>query len=124
MKALERAEHSPRVGHVEARAVVAHVENLRPPSRPLPRGEELDARPLALRTSELPGVAQEVVEHGVDESTVRDHHDRFLDGESDPATRLTALELGSDAGGLRAEIDRFLANDCTARCLRGATDRR
>src|ERR1700722_13206207 len=101
MQPLERAEQLPRVGGVEAGAVVAHVvADAARLGRP---GAELDGR-VVVGSGELPGVLQQVLQDGADEREVGLRAGR-LRGEGDPAARLAALERGGYPGGFGPQID-------------------
>ena len=100
---LEWLEQLARIGGVEAGPVVAHV------AADLGviggRGAELDGGRVA-PGGELPGVFDQVLQHGADETAIRGHPDAVLDGEADPAAGFTGLQFAGDGGDLRAEIDR------------------
>ena len=54
----------------------------------------------------LPGVFDQVLQHGADESAIRGYPDAVVDGEADPAAWLAGLQFTGDGGDLRAEVDR------------------
>ena len=102
MEALERAEEFAGVSHVEARAIVAHIERA---ASVLEGRPELDVahRPLP---GELPGVPQEVLEDDAHQPRVARGFDTVLDAKDHLAVRLTFLELLGDLSGEVAEADR------------------
>src|ERR1700722_5343222 len=101
---LERLEQLVDEGGIEAGPVVADVAaDVGVPGR---SSAELDGGVLAFG-GELPGVLDQVLQHGADQGAVRGDPDAVVDGEADGATRLAGVQLGAEGGDLGGQVDRF-----------------
>src|SRR6266545_8046723 len=96
VKAFEDVEELPRVGHVEARPVVADEVDALPVLVPV---AEFDARPAAFGGGELPGVAQEVIQRDPEQAGIALGCGAGLDEKLHGAVRAVFLELLADAPG-------------------------
>ena len=101
---LERLEQLARISGIEAGPVIPHVAADR--AVLAGRAGELDDRVIAVG-GELPGVFEQVLQHGADQAAVRHHPDAVLDGEAHRAAGALGLKLTGDDRGLGAQIDRL-----------------
>src|ERR1700729_3283761 len=104
---LERLEQLAREGGVEAGPVVADVvagSGALDCGAPGCGGAELDGGVLA-SGGELPGVLDQVLQHGADQGAVRGVPDAVPDGEADDAARLAVVQFGADGGDLGGQVD-------------------
>src|SRR5580698_2104384 len=104
VQSLEGLEQLVHIGRIEAYAVVAHITADR--RLIVGGGGELDAGVVA-PGGELPGILDQVLEQGADETTVRGRPDAALDGEADLAAGLAGSQFTGDRNYLPAEIDRY-----------------
>src|SRR5579862_5648115 len=99
---LEWLEELVRIGHVEPGAVVAHEEAGLPAHL---RAAKLDVAG-GMLGGELPGVAQQILQHNPQQPPVAAGHQVAGDIERDAALRLPGLEAAGDSS-------RHLAQVCT-----------
>src|SRR5450755_653524 len=99
---LERLEQLADVGRVEAGPVIAHVTADGRVAGGC--GPELDGGAVAAG-GELPGVFEQVVQHGPDQGAVRDGPDAFLHGHPNLTAGVAGAEPVADGGDLGAEVD-------------------
>ena len=101
VQALEGAEEVLGVAHVEAGAVVAYEERHAAGGLVRP---QLDERRLVPRR-ELPGVTQQVLEHGARQLRVRPGDEARRDVHDHVARRVPFVQFGDKRGGQRREVD-------------------